>query len=127
MARVIVAKYQNKPLVAWMLFNFGNTLYYPYGGSSTEYREVMASNLVCWEAIKLGKKMNLALFDMWGALSPEADERDPWYGFHRFKAGFGPMHVEYIGTYDLILKQAFYKSLNFADRLRWVYLRARNR
>ena len=51
MARVMIAKYKNKPLVAWMLLTFANTLYYPYGGSSTEHRDVMASNLIAWEAI----------------------------------------------------------------------------
>lgn len=127
MARLLVAKYQGKPLVAWMLFNFGDTLYYPYGGSSKEHRDVMASNLVCFEAIALGKKMGLKYFDMWGALAPNARESDPWYGFHRFKAGYGPMHVEYIGTYDLILKNALYNTLNFADRVRWSLLRATRR
>lgn len=127
MARVLVAKYQGKLLVAWMLFNFGDTLYYPYGGSSVEHKEVMASNLVAWEAIRLGKKMGLATFDMWGALGPDANENDPWYGFHRFKAGYGPKHVEYVGTYDLILKPQLYNALNWADRVRWAFLKATRR
>lgn len=127
MARIMIAKYEDKPLVAWMLLNFGNTLYYPYGGSSSEHRDVMASNLVCFEAIALGKKLGLVYFDMWGALEPNASEHDPWYGFHRFKAGYGPMHVEYIGTYDLILKSALYNTLNIADRIRWSLLRATRR
>lgn len=127
MARVLIAKYKEKPLVAWMLLNFGDTLYYPYGGSSHEHRDVMASNLVCFEAIALGKKLGLTYFDMWGALGPNANEHDPWFGFHRFKAGYGPMHVEYLGTYDLILKNALYNTLNIADRMRWTLLRATKR
>ena len=127
MARVMIAKYQGKPLVAWMLFNFRDTLYYPYGGSSVEHKEVMASNLIAWEAIRLGKKLNLEVFDMWGALAPDASQKDPWFGFHRFKAGYGPAHVEYIGTYDLILKQSIYKSLNFADKFRWTMLKLARR
>lgn len=126
-ARVLIARYKGKPLVAWMLFKFNDTLYYPYGGSSLENKEVMASNLICWEAIRLGKKMGLSVFDMWGALAPDAKKNDPWYGFHRFKAGYGPLHVEYVGTYDLILNNTLYKSLNFADKLRWMYLRTRKR
>lgn len=125
MARLLIAKYQGKPLVAWMLLNFGDTMYYPYGGSSTENKEVMASNLVCWKAIRLGKKMGLKVFDMWGALAPDAKESNPWYGFHRFKAGYGSVHVEYVGTYDLILKPALYNTLNIADKMRWMFLRMR--
>lgn len=127
MARVIIAKYQNKPLVAWMLLNFKDTLYYPYGGSSHEHKEVMASNLIAWEAIKLGKKLGHKFFDMWGALGPDARPNDPWWGFHRFKAGYGPALVEYIGTYDLVLKPALYNTLNVADRVRWALLRATRR
>lgn len=127
MARVLIAKYQGKPLVAWMLFNFGNTLYYPYGGSSVENRDVMASNLVCFEAIGLGQKMGLKFFDMWGALGPDADQNDPWFGFHKFKSGYGPIQVEYLGTYDLVINAALYNTLNLADKLRWQFLRATRR
>ena len=125
MARLLIAKYQGKPLVAWMLLNFGQTIYYPYGGSSKEHKEVMASNLIAWEAIRLGKKNGFKIFDMWGALAPDARESDPWYGFHRFKAGYGPIHVEYVGTYDLILKPSLYNTLNIADKMRWMFLRMR--
>src|SRR3989338_4641321 len=125
MARLLIARYQEKSLVAWMLLNFGETLYYPYGGSSKEHKEVMASNLIAWEAIRLGKENGFKIFDMWGALAPDAKESDPWYGFHRFKAGYGPIHVEYVGTYDLILRPSLYNTLNIADRLRWMFLRMR--
>lgn len=124
MARLLIGKYQGKPLVAWMLLNFADTLYYPYGGSSTFHKEVMASNLVAWEAIRLGGRLKLKTFDMWGALGPDAGENDPWYGFHRFKAGYGGEHVEYIGTFDLVLKPSLYRMFNVADKLRWIFLRA---
>lgn len=127
MARLLIAKYQGKPLVAWMLFTFEDTLYYPYGGSSTEHKDVMASNLVAFEAITLGKKLGLKTFDMWGALGPDANSNDPWYGFHRFKAGYGPKLVEYLGTYDLVIAPLLYNSLNVADKLRWTLLRATRR
>ncbi|MBI4037727.1 peptidoglycan bridge formation glycyltransferase FemA/FemB family protein, partial [Candidatus Curtissbacteria bacterium] len=115
------------PLVAWLLLNFKDTLYYPYGGSSTENKDVMASNLIAWDAIRLGKKMGLKFFDMWGALEPDANEKNPWFGFHRFKAGYGPAHVEYIGTYDLVLKPSMYNLLNVGEKLRWLVLRASRR
>lgn len=116
MARVLIGYYKGKPLSAWMLLNFKDTLYYPYGGSSVEYREVMANNLVAWEAIKLGKKMGLKQFDMWGALGPEADSKDPWFGFHKFKAGYGGKLVEYIGTYDLVFNDPLYWLFTSIDR-----------
>lgn len=117
MARLLIAFYQNQPLTAWLLLNFKDTLYYPYGGSSKLYPEIMASNLVCWEAIKLGKKLGLKKFDLWGALGPDANPKDPWYGFHRFKKGYGGQLVEYIGTYDLVFNWPIYILFTVIDRL----------
>ncbi len=117
MARLLLATYDNLPLTAWMLLNFKDTLYYPYGGSSKIHPEVMANNLVAWEAIKLGKKLGLKKFDMWGALGPDADPKDPWYGFHKFKQGYGGRLAEYTGTYDLVFSWPVYLMFTFIDKL----------
>lgn len=122
-AQILIGSYQNQPLVAWVLFKFGNTLYYPYGGSSEAHKNVMASNLVAWEAIKLGKRLGCDNFDFWGALGPDASTSDPWQGFHRFKAGYGGRLVEYVGTYDLVINKPLYQLTNTADQLRWFFLR----
>lgn len=117
MARVLIGYYQKKPLSAWLLLNFQDTLYYPYGASSTEHKEVMANNLVAWEAIKLGKKMGLKKFDMWGAAhSPDPDKKDPFYGFHNFKKGYGAKLVEYLDTYDLVFDDPLYWAFTLIDK-----------
>ncbi len=115
-ARILVAYYKKKPLSSWMLYVFKDALYYPYGGSSTEYKEVMANNLIAWEAIRLGKRLNLKEFDMWGALGPDAAPNDPWQGFHRFKQGYGGKLVEYIGTFDLVFNEPLYLGFNLIDQ-----------
>jgi len=120
---LLAAIYQGKTLVSWMVFIFNNVLYYPYGASSREHRNVMASNLMMWEAIRFGKKMGCHTFDLWGCLGPDPNPKDPWYGFHRFKLGYGPKLVEFIGTFDLIINQSLYRFYNFADSLRWKYLK----
>jgi lipid II:glycine glycyltransferase (peptidoglycan interpeptide bridge formation enzyme) len=122
-AHLLVATYKGKTLVAWIVFVFNGVLYYPYGASSSEHREVMASNLMMWEAIRFGKKMGCSLFDMWGSLGPNPNTQDPWYGFHRFKEGYGAKLVEFIGSYDLILNLTLYQFYNLAHRARWIYLR----
>lgn len=114
--KFVIAEYQKTPAVAWMLLIFNDTLYYPYGGSSHLYREVMASNLVAWEAIKLGKKLGLKYFDMWGALGPDANPKDPWFGFHRFKQGYGGRLVEYLGSFDLVSDRILYYAFNSIDK-----------
>lgn len=116
LARLLIAFYQKTPLTAWMLLNFKETLYYPYGGSSILHREVMSNNLVAWEAIKLGKKLKLKQFDMWGALGPNPNPTDPWLGFHKFKQGYGGKLVEYIGSYDLVFNHTLYYTFTFIDK-----------
>lgn len=116
MARIAIGFYQKKPLCTWMLYNFQDKLYYPYGGSSDEHREVMASTGVCWNAIKVGKSLKLKSFDLWGALSPDAATNHPWQGFNRFKKGFGADLVEYVGTYDLIFNFPVYWAFTSIDK-----------
>lgn len=110
-------------LTSWILFVFKDTLYYPYGASSREHRDVMANNLICWEAIKFGKRLGLKYFDMWGALGPNPDKNDPWYGFHRFKEGYGAELVEFAGSYDLVIKPGVYELYKIVDKARWGFLR----
>jgi len=116
-------KNKDVTLASWILFAFHDHLYYPYGASSTKFRNVMASNLIMWEAIKFGKKMGLKYFDMWGALGNPPDTKDPWYGFHKFKEGYGATHTEFAGSYDLIIKFKMYQLYKVADKARWMFLR----
>lgn len=123
---LFLATYQGKVLTAWLLFVLDDTLYYPYGASTSENREVMASNLMMWEVIRFGKKMGLKKFDMWGAANvadPKPD--DIYFGFHRFKQGYGPRHVEYVGSYDLVINEKLYAVFKIADRIRWFLLRVK--
>ncbi|MEK7534253.1 MAG: peptidoglycan bridge formation glycyltransferase FemA/FemB family protein [Patescibacteria group bacterium] len=123
---IINSKLQALTLAAWILFVYKDTLYYPYGASSNQYRETMASNLMMWEAIKFGKKLGLKKFDMWGALGPNPDTNDPWYGFHRFKEGYGGKLVEFVGSYDLVINPILYQLYKFADKLRWLILKLKS-
>ncbi|MBL7078466.1 peptidoglycan bridge formation glycyltransferase FemA/FemB family protein [Candidatus Shapirobacteria bacterium] len=126
-AKILLAKYKSNVLAAWMIFSWKKTLYYPYGASSNQFRNLMASNLICWEAIRLGKKLGCEQFDMWGSLPPEADSDHPWYGFHRFKLGYGGDLVEMVGSWDLVVNKFLYPLYNLAEKLRWKFLRLKKR
>ena len=62
---------------------------------------------------------------MWGSLSENPDPTDSWYGFHRFKQGYGPDLVEFIGSFDLVINPIIYQGYKVADKLRWLYLKLR--
>lgn len=114
--KIALATFNGVPLTAWMLFIFKDVIYYAYGGSSNLHRDTMSSNMVAWETIKFGKGLNLKYFDMWGALGPDADPKDPWYGFHKFKMGYGGRLVEYLGSFDLVCNSALYYAFNSVDK-----------
>jgi lipid II:glycine glycyltransferase (peptidoglycan interpeptide bridge formation enzyme) len=117
------AVYNNQVLVSWIIFVFNGKIYYPYGASSDAYKEVMASNLMMWEAISYGHDKGCSVFDMWGSLGPEPNKKDAWYGFHHFKEGYNPTLMENLGTYDLVYNNLNYQLFNLADNLRWMKLR----
>ncbi|MBU0576306.1 peptidoglycan bridge formation glycyltransferase FemA/FemB family protein [Patescibacteria group bacterium] len=123
MLKVFNAVYQDQILVSWIMFVFNNILYYPYGASRNAHRDVMASNLMMWEMIRFGKEEGCHTFDMWGSLGPNPDEKNPWYGFHRFKKGYGGQLLESIGSYDLVMNLPVYRLYRMGEELRWKWLR----
>lgn len=121
-AHILVAFYQNAPLTVYELFLFDKTFYYPYGGSSLEHKNMMAANLLMWEAIRLGKKLGALKFDMWGSLAPDYNQNNPWAGFTRFKEGYGTTFIKMAGSYDLVVRPFYYSLYNLIYRLRNFYL-----
>lgn len=126
-SHLFTAKYNGKTLTTMLFFVFKDTLYYPYGASSQENRNVMHSTLTMWEAIRWGKNHGLKKFDMWGALGKNPNPKDSWIGFHTFKERFGPKHIEFIGSFDLIINPLFYRLYVAADKIRWLLLRVKKR
>lgn len=119
---ILIAFLENKPLAAYELFIFKNRAYYPYGGSSTVDRNLMAPNLLMWEAIKYAKKKNVKYFDMWGSSAPDAPDEDIYAGFTRFKEGYGAKFTEMIGSYDLVVNSFYYNLYSVAYKARNWYL-----
>jgi len=117
-ARLLVAKYKKEIVATWVVFVWKDFLYYPYGASTDKHKKVMANNLMMWEAIKYGKKLGLKTFDLWG--------REPGKGFTRFKEGYNPRVVEFLGTWDLVTSPLYY-LYRVAENLRWVILRLRTK
>ncbi len=118
-AHLLVAKYNNEIITTWILFVHDGFLYYPYGASTHKYKEVMANNLMMWEAIKFGKKLNLNTFDLWG--------REIGKGFTKFKEGYNPKVVEFVGTWDLVIDKPAYQIYKFMDFIRWHTLRFKSK
>ena len=120
-ARIIVAEYEGKPIAAVMPILYGNKVWYLYGGSSNEYRNLMPNYQLQFEMMKWGLENNCEIYDFRG-VSGFKDENDPQYGVYRFKKGFNPDFVEFVNelyiVYDPLMNKLFntsekcYKMLN---------------
>lgn len=125
MIHIFKAVFEGKTLTAWIVFVFNHKLYYPYGASSREHREVMASNAVMWEVIRFGKRNGCTSFDMWGSLGPNPSPSDPFFGFHKFKEGYGGNLTQYLGTFDYVLNSQYYKLFRLIEDWRWKFLKVK--
>lgn len=114
-AHLLTASYKGEVITTWILFTWKDHLYYPYGASSEKHKNVMANNLMMWEAIKLGKKLNLKTFDLWG--------REEGKGFTKFKEGYNPEVFAFIGTWDLIANPLYHPYI-ILEKARWIILKA---
>ena len=114
-AHLLTARYKGEIITTWVLFSWHNFLYYPYGASTEKYKNVMANNLMMWEAIKFGKKLGLTTFDLWG--------REEGKGFTKFKEGYNPQIIEFLGTWDLIINKPIYSIYKIAEWIRWPTLK----
>jgi lipid II:glycine glycyltransferase (peptidoglycan interpeptide bridge formation enzyme) len=114
-ANLLTATYKSEIISTWILFNHDGFLYYPYGASTDKHKEVMANNLMMWEAIRFGKNLKLKTFDLWG--------REEGKGFTKFKEGYNPRVVEFLGSWDLVISKPLYYLYRFAEKIRWFILR----
>ncbi|KKQ96856.1 MAG: FemAB family protein, partial [Candidatus Woesebacteria bacterium GW2011_GWA1_39_12] len=117
-ARLLTARYKSQIITAWIVFVWKDFLYYPYGASTEKHKNIMANNLMMWEAIRFGKSLGLKTFDLWG--------REEGKGFTKFKEGYGPQVVEFLGTWDLPTSP-FYWPYRILESLRWILLRAKSK
>jgi lipid II:glycine glycyltransferase (peptidoglycan interpeptide bridge formation enzyme) len=115
-AHLMTATYEGQIITTWILFEWRDFLYYPYGASTEQHKNVMANNLMMWEAIRFGKKKGLTTFDLWG--------REEGKGFTKFKEGYNPEVIEFLGTWDLVIHKPLYTLYRIAEKVRWYVLRA---
>lgn len=117
-SKLFVAFYKGFPLAAYHVMYSDTRAFYVYGGTSSEQKQVMASNLLMWEVIRDAKKQGKRYFDMWGALPENYDLKDPWVGFHRFKEGYGGRHMTYMPTIDVVIDKPWYLLFSLAWPIR---------
>jgi lipid II:glycine glycyltransferase (peptidoglycan interpeptide bridge formation enzyme) len=105
-----IAYYEGKPIAAVIILAFGRKIWYMYGASASEYRNVMPNHLLHWAVIQWAKDKGFKEYDLWG-IPAKPHEHHPLFGVYRFKKGFNGRLVKYIGAYDFPYSPLLYFAL----------------
>ena len=120
-ARLYMAFHEGQPIAGTLAIHYGDKVWYLYGASSNEHRNLMPNYLLQWSMIQWAVETGCSVYDFRG-VSGDISEDNPLYGLYKFKKGFGGDFTEFVGEYDLVLKRTawliaekgsvLYKNLN---------------
>lgn len=105
--RLYMAFHEGKPIAGTLAILYGDKVWYLYGASSNEHRNLMPNYLLQWNMIQWAVENHCRVYDFRG-VSGDLSEDNPHYGLYRFKKGFGGEFTEFLGEYDYVLKKASY-------------------
>ena len=114
------------PIAGTLAIAYGDKVWYLYGASSNEHRNLMPNYLLQWRMIQWAVERGCRVYDFRG-VSGDVSEDNPLYGLFRFKQGFGGEFTEFVGEMDLVLSPAAYFCIEhgtsiFKELRRRVYL-----
>ena len=117
---------EGTPIAGTLAIWYGDKVWYLYGASSNEHRNLMPNYLLQWSMIQWAVEKGCRMYDFRG-VSGDVSEDNPLYGLFRFKQGFGGDFTEFVGEMDLVLSPAVYWAVEhgtsvFKELRKQVYL-----
>lgn len=105
--RLYMAFFEGQPIAGTLAIWYGDKVWYLYGASSNEHRNLMPNYALQWEMIQWATEKGCRIYDFRGVpgLVPEDH---PLYGLVRFKQGFGGEYTEFVSEMDLVCKPVIY-------------------
>ncbi len=124
--RLYMAFHEGRPIAGTLAIHYGDKVWYLYGASSNEDRNLMPNYLLQWEMIRWAIENGCRIYDFRG-VSGDLSEDNPLYGLYRFKKGFGGDFTEFVGEMDLVLNKPVYWFMEkatsmFKDVRKMLYL-----
>ncbi len=124
--RLYMAFHEGQPIAGTLAIHYGDKVWYLYGASSNEHRNLMPNYLLQWCMIQWAVETGCRVYDFRG-VSGDISEDNPLYGLYRFKKGFGGDFIEFVGEMDLVLDKPAYlfeekASSLYKDLRKTVYL-----
>jgi vancomycin resistance protein VanK len=108
---LFTAEHDGDLVAATVLVQVGGHVWYSYGASSTEKREVRGSNAAQWEMIRHALAQGADVYDLRG-ITDTLDAEDSHVGLIQFKVGTGGEAVEYVGEWDLPVNRLLYRAFS---------------
>lgn len=103
--RIYIAKHEDSLLSAAIAINYGTEMFYLYGASSNEKRNLMPNYAMQWEMIKWGLEKKCKTYNFGGIIY-----LDKTNGLYKFKTGFVREEglLKYIGEIDKVYNKFIY-------------------
>jgi lipid II:glycine glycyltransferase (peptidoglycan interpeptide bridge formation enzyme) len=106
---LFTAEHEGDLVASTILIQVGGHVWYSYGASSTEKRDVRGSNAAQWEMIRHALAHDADVYDLRG-ITDTLDAEDSHVGLIQFKVGTGGEAVEHVGEWDLPVNRALYQA-----------------
>lgn len=107
--RLYMAYYEGKPIAGTIAILYGSKVWYLYGASSNQYRNVMPNYLLQWNMIQWAMEEKCHIYDFRG-ISGDMDKNNPLYGLYQFKSGWNGVVTEFVGEFHYIFKPIVYSG-----------------
>lgn len=109
--RIYISEHEGDSLSAAIAICYGPEMFYLYGASSNEKRNLMPNYAMQWEMIKWAIEKECSIYNFGGIIN--LDKND---GLYKFKTGFCREEgiFEYIGEIDKVYKKGKYNFIKFA-------------
>ena len=115
-ARLYMAYADDRPIAGTLAIAYGDKVWYLYGASANEARNLMPNYLLQWNMIQWALERGARIYDFRG-VSGDLSEDNPLYGLYKFKKGFGGEFTEFVGEMDLVLKKPVYFAVEHGTSL----------
>jgi lipid II:glycine glycyltransferase (peptidoglycan interpeptide bridge formation enzyme) len=103
--RLYMAFHEGQPIAGTLAILYGDKVWYLYGASSNEHRNLMPNYLLQWSMMQWAVENNSRVYDFRG-VSGDLSEDNPHYGLYRFKKGFNGEFTEFIGEMSIVYRPA---------------------
>lgn len=114
-AFLAVARYEEKMLLINLILLYGRAAHFAFGGSSDEYKNLMAPHLSHWRGIIEAKNRGYKFYNFGGVSGNGGKELE---GVSFFKKRFGGELLEYSDSYDAVLKPFWHWLYNMRQKIR---------